>query len=451
MSQTRLNDLFTNALPASLRVQRARPFGRAIAFQGLLILAEGIRSPVGSLCRLGSSDSEHWAKIIGFTAGKAQLMPLGSTPPISEGMRVYPQNSQESGVSQALWLPAGDQLLGRSLTPLGEPLDQGPPIRGGERLTLDQKSINPLERARISQPLDVGVRAINGMLTLGQGQRVGIFAGSGVGKSTLLGMMAQYTQAERVVVGLIGERGREVKEFIEESLGPVGRRKAVVIAAPADASPLLKIQGAEYASALAEGFRDQGNSCLLIMDSLTRYAMAAREVGLAIGEPPATKGYPPSVFARINSLVERAGNGVEGSGGSITALYTVLSEGDDLQDPVADNARAILDGHIVLSRALADQGHYPPIDVGASVSRAFSAISSPHQAKLARKFRQLLSAYSRNRDLINIGAYVRGSDPDVDQAIVLRPQLDTFLRQDTHDPCDLASTLALMSAIFPEI
>jgi flagellum-specific ATP synthase len=279
--------------------------------------------------------------------------------------------------------------------------------------------------------LDVGVRAINALLTVGRGQRMGLFAGSGVGKSILLGMMARYTSADVIVVGLIGERGREVKEFIENILGPEGLARSVVVAAPADTPPLLRLHGAAYATAIAEHFRDQGKHVLLIMDSLTRFAMAQREIALAIGEPPATKGYPPSVFAKLPQLVERAGNGRDG-GGSITAFYTVLVEGDDQQDPIADNARAILDGHIVLSRNLSDQGHYPAIDIEASVSRAITELLQPEDLATVRRFKQLYSRYQRSRDLISVGAYVKGSDSVLDEAILLHPKLEAFLQQGMH-------------------
>jgi flagellum-specific ATP synthase len=276
--------------------------------------------------------------------------------------------------------------------------------------------------------MDVGVRAINAMLTVGQGQRMGLFAGSGVGKSVLLGMMTRGTTADVVVVGLIGERGREVKEFIEEILGEEGRERAVVVAAPADASPLMRLKGCETALTIAEYFRDQGLNVLLLMDSLTRYAQAQREIALAIGEPPATKGYPPSVFAKLPALVERAGNGGDGQG-SITAFFTVLTEGDDLQDPIADASRAILDGHIVLSRELADGGHYPAIDVEKSISRVMPMVTSEEHMLMARTLKQYYSLYQQNRDLITIGAYQKGADPRIDQAIAIRPVLEQFLQQ----------------------
>jgi flagellum-specific ATP synthase len=309
--------------------------------------------------------------------------------------------------------------------------------------------MNPLGRQPISQSLDVGVRTINSLLTVGRGQRIGLFAGSGVGKSVLLGMMARYTSADVIVVGLIGERGREVKEFVDRILGPKDRERAVVVAAPADTPPLMRLHGAWLATAVAEYFRDRGKSVLLIMDSLTRFAQAQREIGLAIGEAPATKGYPPSVFARLPQLVERAGNGLEGSG-SITAFYTVLAEGDDPNDPIVDAARAILDGHVVLSRRIAEGGRYPAIDVEASVSRAMHEIVPPEHLELARRFRQQLATYEQNRDLIAIGAYQRGSDPRIDGAIAAWPKLERFLQQDMRTRVDYAESLQALQAVMAD-
>jgi flagellum-specific ATP synthase len=325
----------------------------------------------------------------------------------------------------------GDTLLGRVVDGAGRPLDGLGALQHPQTRSLQSRPFNPLERATIDTTLDVGVRAINGLLTIGRGQRMGLFAGSGVGKSVLLGMMARYTNADVIVVGLIGERGREVKEFIEQILGPEGRARSIVVAAPADTPALLRLQGAAYATTIAEHYRDQGRHVLLLMDSLTRYAMAQREIALAVGEPPATKGYPPSVFARLPQLVERAGNGTTG-GGSITAFYTVLTEGDDPQDPIADAARAILDGHIVLARDLAEQGHYPAIDVETSISRAMHNLVAPGEMQRVRRFKQLYSRYRRDRDLISVGAYVAGSDPLLDQAIALYPRMEAFLTQDMN-------------------
>jgi flagellum-specific ATP synthase len=298
-----------------------------------------------------------------------------------------------------------------------------------------------MDRDPIRQPLDTGVRAINALLTVGRGQRIGLFAGTGVGKSVLLGMMARYTAADVIVVGLIGERGREVKEFIEDILGEQGRQRSVVVAAPADAPPLVRLQGASYATAVAEHFRDQGRHVLLLMDSLTRYAMAQREVALAIGEPPATRGYPPSCFAKLPQLVERSGNGLRGVG-SITAFYTVLSEGDDQQDPIADAARGILDGHIVLSRELAESGHFPAIDVERSISRVMTAVTSREHVAAARRLRQLLARYNKARDLIQLGAYAPGHDPELDAAVRLQPAIEQFLQQDMVEQSRLDSSLS---------
>ncbi|MDX1669746.1 MAG: FliI/YscN family ATPase, partial [Limnobacter sp.] len=304
-----------------------------------------------------------------------------------------------------------------------------------------------IERQPVRTAMDVGVRAINGLLTVGKGQRLGLFAGSGVGKSVLLGMMAKYTKASRVVVGLIGERGREVKEFIDEILGEEGLARSVVVAAPADSSALVRMQGANYASALAEYYRDQGHDVLLLMDSLTRYAQAQREIALAVGEAPATKGYPPSVFAKLPALVERAGNSSV-SGGSITAFYTVLTEGDDQQDPIADSARAILDGHVVLSRKLAEQGHYPAIDIEQSISRVMHNVVEPAHMETARNFKTLYSKYVQNQDLVNIGAYQPGADPLTDQAVSLHPRLCAFLQQSMGQPCDMLGSMEGLAGVF---
>ncbi len=304
-----------------------------------------------------------------------------------------------------------------------------------------RRPINAMDRDPVRTPLDTGVRAINALLTVGRGQRIGLFAGTGVGKSVLLGMMARYTAADVIVVGLIGERGREVKEFIEDILGQEGRARSVVVAAPADAPPLLRMQGANYATAIAEHFRDRGQHVLLLMDSLTRYAMAQREIALAIGEPPATKGYPPSCFAKLPQLVERSGNGLNGQG-SITAFYTVLSEGDDPQDPIADAARGILDGHIVLSRDLAESGHYPAIDVERSVSRVMTSVAPREHLQAARRMRQLMAKVNKARDLIQLGAYQPGHDHELDTAVRLQPQMNELLQQDMHERAPLDATRA---------
>ena len=407
---------------------------------GLTLEAAGCQAAVGDRCVIVTSDDQHVdAEVVGFAGDRLFLMPTGDMHGLKPDARVMPR-------PHAGAVPVGPKLLGRVIDGAGQPLDGLGPIEAATRLRLTGTPINPLARQPITQPLDVGVRAINGLLTVGRGQRIGLFAGSGVGKSVLLGMMARYTAADVIVVGLIGERGREVKEFIEHILGRDGLARAVVVAAPADHPPLMRLHGAWLATAIAEYFRDQGANVLLIMDSLTRFAQAQREIGLAIGEPPATKGYPPSVFARLPQLVERAGNGESGDG-SITAFYTVLAEGDDQNDPIADAARAILDGHIVLSRRIADAGHYPAIDVEASVSRVMHDIVADEHLALARRLRQTSALYEHNRDLIAIGAYQRGSDPRIDAAIAHWPQIESYLRQDMHERVGFADSVAQLHAV----
>jgi flagellum-specific ATP synthase len=428
-------------------VRGSQPFavsGRLTRVAGLVMEAVGLKLPVGNSCYvLTPSGQRVDAEVVGFSGDRLFLMPSTDIYGLKPGALVVPIDPAITRVprlgedftprrraqDRAKQVPVGYGLLGRVVDGNGRPLDDRGALQLDRFVPLHSRAYNPLEREPIRKVLDVGVRAINGLLTIGRGQRLGLFAGSGVGKSVLLGMMARYTAAEIVVVGLIGERGREVREFVENILSEDARARAVVVAAPADAPPLLRLHGAAYATAVAEYFRDQGKQVLLIMDSLTRFAMAQREVSLAIGEPPATKGYTPSVFAKLPQLVERAGNGPDGRG-SITAFYTVLTEGDDQQDPIADSARAILDGHIVLTRDLADQGHYPAIDIEASISRAMTELLSPEELQDTRRFKQLFSAYRRSRDLIAVGAYVRGSDPQLDRAIALYPQLTAFLQQD---------------------
>lgn len=410
-----------------LQVPRPAVAGRLVRVVGLALEAQGCRAPIGSLCRIEGHSQDVEAEVVGFGNNTLYLMPNQDVSGILPGARVTPL-----GVSATL--PVGMSLLGRVVDGLGRPLDGLGPVRAENRVGFKGRPLNPLTRRPIRQPLDVGVRAINTLLTVGQGQRMGLFAGSGVGKSVLLGMMTKGTSADVIVVGLVGERGREVREFIDEILGEEGRRRAVVVAAPADTSPLMRLKACETALTFAEYFRDQGLNVLLLVDSLTRYAQAQREIALAVGEPPATKGYPPSVFARLPGLVERAGNGGDGQGG-ITAFFTVLSEGDDLQDPIADAARAILDGHIVLSRALADSGHYPAIDVGASVSRVMPQVTSEAHQLQARRVKSLFAAYEQSRDLIQVGAYRQGSDPKVDLAIRLKEPMNLFLRQSMQEVC----------------
>ena len=392
---------------------------------GLTLEAKGLRAPVGSQCKIETMSGFVDAEVVGFSEQTLYLMPNDHISGVLPGARVIPQVNDTG-------LPVGMSLLGRVVDGLGRPLDGLGKIKAEHYLKFAQNAINPLARRPISQPMDVGVRAINSVITVGQGQRMGLFAGSGVGKSVLLGMMTRGSEADVIVVGLVGERGREVKEFIEEILGVEGRKRSVVVAAPADASPLMRLKGCESAVTIAEYFRDQGLNVLLLLDSVTRYAMAQREIALAVGEPPATKGYPPSVFAKLPALVERAGNGGEGQG-SITAFFTVLSEGDDMQDPIADAARAILDGHIVLSRDLADSGHYPAIDIEKSISRVMpQVVSEPHMQQ-ARVLKQVYSMYQQNKDMITLGAYQKGADQMLDQAINMMPRVNAFLQQGMRD------------------
>ena len=434
--------------------------GRVCRVAGLVMEAVGLQLAVGSPCHVPLKNGFRLeAEVVGFDQDRLFLMPLSDVEGVQPGAPVVPTVMPRAAPSmarayhlptlaeQGRTLPVGAALLGRVLDATGRPLDQGGPLIGHEMAPLYVQTMNPLLREPISRVLDVGVRAINSMLTVGRGQRMGLFAGSGVGKSVLLGMMARYTQADVVVVGLIGERGREVKEFIDEIIGTDGLARSVVVAAPADNPPLLRLQGAAYATLIAEHFRSQGRHVLLIMDSLTRYAMAQREIALAIGEPPATKGYPPSVFAKLPALVERAGNGQAG-GGSITAFYTVLTEGDDQQDPIADAARAILDGHIVLNRVLAESGHYPAIDIEQSISRAMHGITTPEHQQLARRLKQLQSSYQRNRDLINVDAYRAGSDPQIDMAIAMHGRIDKFLQQGIGERSAIDQSLMELSALF---
>ncbi len=434
--------------------------GRVTKVTGLVMEAVGLKLPVGSACAIHlPSGLKIDAEVVGFDGDRLFLMPHSDLDGVVPGAPVFPTEEAPTGGTKdkknpkrrpsdrSRHLPVGIELLGRVLDGNGKPLDSLGPLFATDSAPLGARIYNPLERAPIKDTLDVGVRAINSMLTVGRGQRLGLFAGSGVGKSMLLGMMARYTTADVIVVGLIGERGREVKEFIEQILGPEGMTRAVVVAAPADTAPLMRLQGAAYATTIAEYFRDQGKSVLLIMDSLTRYAMAQREIALAIGEPPATKGYPPSVFAKLPILVERAGNGKEG-GGSITAFYTVLTEGDDQQDPIADAARAILDGHIVLDRRLAESGHYPAIDIEQSISRAMHSITTPEHQQLSRRLKQLYSRYERSRDLISVGAYSAGSDPLLDEAIRRYPRIVSFLQQDILEKSTIPESLAELAALF---
>ncbi|GAB3735911.1 flagellar protein export ATPase FliI [Luteimonas pelagia] len=426
--------------PDALGLSREGVLRRAV---GLTLEASGCSAPMGARCRVETAGG-HWidAEVVGFAGDRTYLMPTADLEGLLPNARVV--GSRRRGE-----VAVGEGLLGRVIDSDGAPLDGRGPVRPEGRVGLAGTAINPLMREPISHSLDVGVRSINALLPIGRGQRVGLFAGSGVGKSTLLGMMTRHTAADVIVVGLIGERGREVRDFVETTLGPEGLRRSVVVATPADRPPLARLHGALRATAIAEWFRDQGLHVLLLMDSLTRFAQAQREIGLSVGEPPTTRGYPPSVFARLPALVERAGNGPDGRG-SITAFYTVLTEGDDQQEPIADAARAILDGHIVLSRRIADAGLYPAIDVEVSVSRVMQDITdAPWRARI-RRLKQLMAAYNAQRDLIAIGAYQRGNDPLVDEALARWPAILDFLGQDVAEAADVAASRDALAALLDD-
>ena len=408
---------------------------------GIALEARGCEAAVGGRCLIvDQHDHRAEAEVVGFSDGALFMMPVDSLHGLTPGARVIPTRN-------VFEMRVGPEVLGRVLNGAGQPIDDLAPLACEHRISLNPKTINPLGRGLIREPLDVGVRSINSLLTVGRGQRLGLFARSGVGKSMLLGMMTRYTSADVIVVGLIGERGREVQEFVSKTLDPESRRRAVVVATPADYPPLMRVHGALLATSIAEHFRDQGRHVLLLMDSLTRVAQAQREIALAIGEPPVTKGYPVSVFAKIPELVERAGNAGP-KGGSITAFYTVLTEGDERSDPIADTARAVLDGHIVLSRELAEMGIYPAIDLAGSVSRAAQSITSEEQQRLAAKFRLLQATYDRNRDLIAVGAYNSGRDAALDEAITHRSAMMDFLAQAADQPITLEQSFADLGALF---
>jgi len=409
--------------------------GQLSRMVGLTLEAIGCRAAIGSLCKIerGSGRSIE-AEVVGFAGERLFLMPTGSVYGLEPGCRVTPLGKNSL-------VKVGFGLLGRVLDGAGKALDDKGPLKVEASRSLTGKPINPLARTPIRDTLDVGVRAINSVLSVGRGQRMGLFAGTGVGKSVLLGMMTKFTSADIVVVGLIGERGREVNEFVLKILGEEGMARAVVVATPADDPPLMRVHGAMLATSIAEYFREQGVYVFCLMYFLSRCAHDHREIALAIDEPPATKGYPPSVFAKLPSLVERAGNGDQG-GGSITAFYTVLTEGDDNNDPVADSARGVLDGHIVLSRNLAESGHFPAIDIEASISRVMSDVADEQHIEKARELRQLYSLYQKNRDLISVGAYQAGTDPRIDLAINKNAAILNFLQQSMKEPVDMSRSLS---------
>ncbi|NOY44095.1 MAG: FliI/YscN family ATPase [Deltaproteobacteria bacterium] len=426
-----------------------RPYGKVLQVVGMVVEASGPAAPVGDICLVypeqGGLERDRAipCEVVGFREGRILLMPYGEMRGIQPGSRVVATRTQSL-------CQVGEELLGRVIDGTGNPIDGKGPARCRRKYPLYGRDINPIARARIQDPLSTGIKAIDGLLTLGKGQRMGIFAGSGVGKSVTLGIIARNTSADVNVIALIGERGREVREFIERDLGEEGLRRSVVVVSTSEKSPLVKARGALVATTVAEYFRDQGMDVLLLMDSVTRFAMALREVGLAIGEPPTTKGYTPSVFAALPRLMERAGMG-EGGKGSITGLYTVLVEGDDMNDPVADTVRSILDGHVVLSRDLAARNHYPPIDVLTSASRLMMEVASPRHRRAAARMKSLLAAYREAEDLINIGAYREGSNPLVDEALEKREAMREFLTQGIEESWTLEQAVDRLVEMFPEV
>ncbi|AYV21513.1 MULTISPECIES: flagellar protein export ATPase FliI [Vibrio] len=436
-----LHDRLNDAIASLNLVPVARVTGRLVKVNGLMLQAVGCRFKLEQRCLVETDEGDMIeAQVVGFDHNIAYLMPVRQLGGLFAGAKVIPLDGDSS-------VNLGSHWLGRVVNGLGEALDDGAVLKGGDRVSLEPKPINPLKRRPVDTPLDVGVRAINGLLTVGKGQRIGLMAGSGVGKSVLMGMITQNTEADVIVVGLIGERGREVREFIERNLTPEARKKAIIIAAPADESPLMRLRATLLCHRVAEYFRDKGNDVLLLMDSLTRYAMAQREIALALGEPPASRGYPPSVFSVLPQLLERAGNS-EHPDGSLTAIYTVLAEGDDQQDPVVDSARAILDGHVVLSRSLAEQGHYPAIDINASISRCMSGCTPEAHSTLANQFRQLYSNYLQVKELLPLGGYQPGQDPELDQSVAVHPQLKNYLLQAANDAVDFQTSLTELAQLF---
>ncbi len=410
-----------------LRVPEPQKSGTLVRLVGLTLETRGIMAPIGASCEvIGQHGHRVEAEVVGFQDKTLYLMPLADPVGVGPGDTVRV-------LSHSAMVQLGPELLGRVIDGRGLPLDGRPLPRLRDQLPLLGHPLNPMERGPIQNILDVGVKAINGVLTIGQGQRIGLVAGSGVGKSVLLGMLTRFTQADIVVIGLIGERGREVQAFIHESLGDEGLAKSVVVAAPANVSPVLRLKATHMTHVIAEYFRDQGKNVLMLCDSLTRVAHAQREIGLAIGEPPTAKGYPPSVFALLPNLIERGGVGRQGHG-SITSIYTVLAEGDDGNDPIVDISRASLDGQVMLSRRLADQAHYPAIDLSGSISRVMQNLLSPEDLRIANKLRRLWSLYEQNADLVQVGAYEAGSNPELDEAIRLREAMGHFLRQEMHAP-----------------
>ncbi|MDX1301064.1 flagellar protein export ATPase FliI [Photobacterium sp.] len=443
MNNDVLADRLSDAIASLESIPVARVTGRLVRVSGLMLQAVGCRFKLEQRCLVEADDGEMIeAQVVGFDHTMTYLMPVRQLGGLYAGAKVIPLDGDSMVNIGAHW-------LGRVVNGLGDPFDEGGPLKGGERVSLEARSINPLKRRPVDTPLDVGIRSINALLTVGKGQRIGLMAGSGVGKSVLLGMITKNTTADVVVVGLIGERGREVREFIERNLGPEGLKRAIIIAAPADESPLMRLRATKLCHRVAEYFRDQGKDVLLLMDSLTRYAMAQREIALSLGEPPVSRGYPPSVFSLLPQLLERAGNS-ENQDGSLTAIYTVLAEGDDQQDPVVDSARAILDGHVVLSRTLAEQGHYPAIDINASISRCMSNCTDSSHVMVSNRFRQFNANYQQVKELLPLGGYLPGQDPELDQAVMIQPKLKAFLVQQVDEVTDYPASLAQLALLFSD-
>ncbi|RDE06151.1 FliI/YscN family ATPase [Sphingomonas aracearum] len=433
-------DSYLGALESLDFAPRPKISGRLSSFDGLLMEAVGLSLPVGTVCRVGAVNGSVEAEVIGFRSGRTILMNLGGPAPLLPDAPVRPVGAPGEA-------EVGAAMLGRVVDGAGKPIDGLGPIRGAGHWPLAGKLQSPLDRGRVLEPLDTGVRAINGLLTVGQGQRIGIMAGSGVGKSVLLGMIVRAAEADVIVIGLIGERSREVADFLETKVAGEARKRSVIVAVPANHSPVLRIRGALRATAIAEAFRNEGKKVLLIMDSLTRVAHAGREIGLALGEPASARGYPPSAIAMLPNIIERAGVDVN-TGGSITAIYTVLADGDDGNDPVVDSARSILDGHIVLNRHLAERGVYPAIDVGPSVSRVMSDIVPKEHARAAQTLRRHLATYEENRDLVLMGAYRAGADPAIDAAMACHPAIMEFVKQAPDERVSLADSVAELTGVF---
>lgn len=439
-----LKQFFTQ-LEASIHTEHHAVInGIVTRISGVILEARGLKVSIGSICKISTSQGKEFmlAEVIGFSNEATFLMTFEEPYGILPGAHI-------KFVENKFNVPVGSQLKGRVINGFCIPIDNKGPLNTTQKLPLASNAINPIERQRITLPLDVGIRAINGLITVGRGQRLGIFAGSGVGKSVLLGMITRYSEADVIIVGLIGERGREVKEFIEENIGEAHLKKTVVVTAPIDSSPLERTNGVLSAVTIAEHYRNQGMNVLLIIDSLTRYAQALRQMYLLLGEPPSSKGYSPSVFSKLSQLVERCGYGGL-TQGSITAFFTILTEGDDMNDPVADHARSVLDGHIVLSRALAETGHYPAIDINASISRVMSAVVSKEHNKLAMQFKRLFAHLTQNQDLINMGMYKPNTDPILDEALKLQKQLIHFLNQDVQEKISFNEAVSQLNNLFVE-